>query len=175
MGSGRIAGVPDREERMGERDQAERVVGVISDTHGMLRPQALRALQEADDIVHAGDIGSLDILALLGKIGRVYAVRGNMDNGPWADHLPRCEVADIGGTRLYVLHDLGRLDLDPAAAGFRAVITGHTHRPLIEERNGVLYLNPGSAGPRRFNLPTTVARLHLRADGLEAEITELEI
>ena len=164
-----------REKGMGEQELTGLVVGVISDTHGMLRPQALRALSDVDYIVHAGDIGGLDILALLGKIGRVYAVRGNMDNGPWADHLPQSEVADIGGTRLYVLHDLGQLDLDPAAAGFKAVITGHTHRPLVEERNGVLFLNPGSAGPRRFSLPTTVAKLRLRAGELEAEIIELEI
>lgn len=159
---------------MPEMATRELVIGVISDTHGLLRPQAVQALRDADHIIHAGDIGSLDILTRLGRIGRVYAVRGNMDNGPWSDHLPHSEVADFEGTRLYILHDLGHLDLDPAAAGFHAVITGHTHRPHVEQRDGVLFVNPGSAGPRRFNLPTTVAKLHLRDGAVEAAIIELE-
>jgi len=159
---------------MRELAPAEQTIGVISDTHGLLRPQALEAFRGVDLIVHAGDIGRLDILTQLGRIARVHAVRGNMDSGPWAERLPSVDVAEAEETRMYVLHDLNRLDLNPAAAGFRAVITGHTHRPHIEEREGVLYLNPGSAGPRRFTLPTTVAKLVVRADALEAEIIELE-
>jgi len=160
---------------MPEIAPTHQIIGVISDTHGLLRPAALEALRGVDQIVHAGDIGSLDILTQLGRIARVYAVRGNMDKGLWSDHLPHSEVAGFEEANLYVVHDLNHLDLDPAAAGFRVVITGHTHRPLIEERDGVLYLNPGSAGPRRFNLPTTVAKLYVRNDAVEAEIIELNV
>lgn len=159
---------------MPERAPAEQVIGVISDTHGLLRPQALEALRGVDLIVHAGDIGNLDVLTQLGRIARVYAVRGNMDNGPWAEMLPHNEVAGPEEARMYIVHDLNHLDLDPAAAGFQAIITGHTHMPHVEERDGVLYLNPGSAGPRRFNLSTTVAKLYVRDGALEAEIIELE-
>ena len=160
---------------MPERAPAEQVIGVISDTHGLLRPQALEALRGVDLIVHAGDIGRLDILTQLGRIAQVHAVRGNMDNGPWAERLPHSEVAEAEEIRFFIVHDLNHLDLDPAAAGFRVVVTGHTHRPHVEERDGVLYLNPGSAGPRRFTLPTTVAKLHVRGGALEAEIIELEV
>lgn len=158
---------------MAGREPAEQVIGAISDTHGLLRPQAMEALRGVDLIVHAGDIGRLDILTQLGRIARVHAVRGNMDNGPWAERLPRTEVAEAEKIRFFIVHDLDQLDLDPAAAGFHVVVTGHTHRPHVEERNGVLYLNPGSAGPRRFNLPATVAKLRVRDGALEAEIIEL--
>jgi len=124
--------------------------------------------------VHAGDVGHPDVLTALGRIAPVVAVRGNNDRGPWAEALPATEVVDLGGTFLYVLHDVKELDLDPGAAGFQAVIAGHSHRPGVEERGGVLYLNPGSAGPRRFSLPITVARLRVRGQSLEAAIVSLE-
>lgn len=154
---------------------SEVVVGVISDTHGQLRPQAVEALAGAATIVHAGDVGAASILEALRALAPVVAVRGNVDKDPWARGLPETEVVEIGGACLYVLHDIGQLDLDPGAGGFRAVIYGHSHRPAIEERDGVLYVNPGSAGPRRFDLPVTVARLHVADGDVEAEIVELDV
>ena len=124
-------------------------VGVISDTHGLLRPEAVAALAGVERIVHAGDIGSPDVLAALGRIAPVAAVRGNNDREAWAARIPETEVVEVGDVSLYVLHDLHELDLDPRAAGFAAVIAGHSHQPRVEEKAGVLYLNPGSAGPRR--------------------------
>jgi hypothetical protein len=147
-------------------------VGVISDTHGLLRPEALRALAGADLILHAGDVGSPEVLAGLRALAPVVAVRGNNDRGPWAEALSETEVVTAGGRSLYVLHDLGTLDLDPRAAGFDAVIAGHSHQPRIERRDGVLYLNPGSAGPRRFRLPIALAWLDVAR--LEAEIVRLD-
>jgi putative phosphoesterase len=152
---------------------AEFWLGVISDTHGLLRPQALTALTGSHLIIHAGDVGKADILPVLQEIAPVYAVRGNVDKGEWAKTMPNTEVVEVAGIFLYVLHDVNELDLDPVAAGFAAVISGHSHRPSIERRRGVLYLNPGSAGPRRFNLPVTLARLHLEEGNLEAELVEL--
>jgi hypothetical protein len=149
------------------------IVGVISDTHGLLRPQALAALEGSELIVHAGDIGNPQILDQLRSIAETRAVRGNIDTGAWATSLPITEVVEVGDVHLYVLHDLAALDLDPKAAGFAAVISGHTHRPVAHVRNGVLYLNPGSAGPRRFNLPTTMARLEIAGDRLSHELIEL--
>jgi uncharacterized protein len=137
------------------------IIGVISDTHGMLRTAAHDALQGVDLIIHAGDVGSLEVLKVLRKIAPVYAVRGNMDGGKLGVILSPTEVVDINGTLFYVLHDLGRLDLDPAAAGFSGVIYGHSHKPSRNEKNGVLYLNPGSAGPKRFQLPVTLAIMTL--------------
>jgi len=151
-----------------------RVVGVISDTHGLVRPEALAALAGSQLIVHAGDVGSPEVLERLRAVAPVVAVRGNNDRGPWADHLPVTDVVELDGTCLYVLHDVKELDLDPRAAGFRAVIAGHSHRPQMEERDGVLFLNPGSAGPRRFTLPITLARLTLGEGGLDAAIVHLE-
>lgn len=151
------------------------LVGVISDTHGRLRPEALEALEGSELILHAGDVGEPGILDGLGRIAPVVAVRGNMDRGDWAAELPETEVVEVGEASLYLLHDLGRLDLDPGAAGFAAVVSGHTHRPEIQERDGVLYLNPGSAGPRRLRLPVSVARLRVRGAALEAEIVELDV
>ena len=151
------------------------VVGVISDTHGLIRPEALHALAGVQMIVHAGDIGTPEVLGALRAIAPVLAVRGNNDRDPWAKTIAETEVAEIDGRMLYVLHDLKELDLDPRAAGFAAVIAGHSHKPSIDTRDGVLYLNPGSAGPRRFRLPIAVARLVIDRAGVDAEIIELQV
>ena len=149
-------------------------VGLISDTHGLLRDAAVEALRGVDHIVHAGDVGDPWILQRLGALAPVTAVRGNVDNGAWAHELPPSAEVEAGGSWLHVRHILDELDLDPAAAGFAAVIFGHSHRPSVEERRGVLYLNPGSAGPRRFRLPVSVAILDVGPDGLDARIVPLE-
>ena len=148
-------------------------VGVISDTHGLLRPEATKALRGSKLIVHAGDVGNAEVLERLRAIAPTVAVRGNVDGGAWATALPVTDVVEVGRLRLYVLHELSGLDLDPKAAGFAAVISGHTHRPSAEVRNGVLYLNPGSAGPRRFSLPVAVAKLQVVGVSLSHEILEL--
>jgi len=150
-------------------------VGVISDTHGLLRPEAVAALAGVERIVHAGDIGSPEVLAALGRIAPVAAVRGNNDREAWAAGIPETEVVEVGDVSLYVLHDLHELDLDPRAAGFAAVIAGHSHQPRMEERAGVLYLNPGSAGPRRFKLPISLARLTVTGARVQARLVTLEI
>lgn len=149
-------------------------VGVISDTHGLLRPEAVEALHGCDRILHAGDIGPESILDRLGEIAPVHAVRGNVDRDAWAERLAETEVVQMAGASIYLLHDRGRLDLDPAAAGFHAVVFGHSHRPSQERRDGVLYLNPGSAGPRRFRLPVTVAILEAVDGRLDPKILVLE-
>lgn len=149
-------------------------VGVISDTHSLVRPQALAALRGVAHIVHAGDIGSPEVLTALRAIAPVTAVRGNNDHGAWARGIEATAALQIGEAWLYVLHDVHELDLDPKAAGFAAVIAGHSHRPKIEERHGVLYLNPGSAGPRRFTLPVAVARLEVRGGRVQGEIVTLD-
>ena len=151
----------------------EHLIGVISDTHGLLRPEAVRALKGVELIIHAGDIGNPKVLAGLARIAPVHAVRGNTDRGAWAADLPQTRVVEVGGGLLYVLHELFTLDLDPAAAGIAAVIFGHSHQPHMERRNGVLYLNPGSAGPRRFTLPVTLALLMVQNSGLTPEFIEL--
>lgn len=151
------------------------LVGVIADTHGLIRPQALEALRGSDLILHAGDIGAPGVLETLEAIAGVVAVRGNNDKGPWADRLPATEVVEVGEGQFYLLHDVKELDLDPAAAAFRAVVSGHSHRASSEERNGVLYLNPGSAGPRRFRLPATVARVRVSGCELSIEIVDLAV
>jgi hypothetical protein len=148
-------------------------IGVVSDTHGLVRPALLEALAGVEMIVHAGDVGSRDVLDKLRPVAPLVAVRGNMDEGPWARELCRTEVVEVDGSRFYVLHDADAIDLDPAAAGFRAVISGHSHRPSLTRRNGVVYLNPGSAGPKRFRLPVTAAILHLEGESLRAEWIEL--
>jgi len=153
----------------------EPVIGVISDTHGLLRPQAIQALEGVELIIHAGDIGDPKILRALKRIAPVQAVRGNTDRGEWARDLPATQVVEVGGSLIYVLHELFCLDLDPAAAGIKAVIFGHSHRPHLEHKNGVLFLNPGSAGPRRFTLPVTLARLVVSRDSLQAELVELKV
>src|SRR5213593_4657036 len=150
-------------------------IGVISDTHGLVRPEALAALRGVDRVVHAGDIGSADVLARLGKIAPVSAVRGNNDRGPWAEALPLTDVVEVGEVSLYVLHDLHELDLEPRAAGFAAVISGHSHQPRVDTKDGVLYLNPGSAGPRRFKLPISVARVTVLGTRVTARLVALEI
>ena len=146
------------------------LIGVISDTHGLLRPEALQALRGSERIIHAGDIGAPEILDQLSTIAPVTAVRGNVDKAAWARSLQETEVIELGGISIYVLHDLAQLDLKPEAAGFRVVIYGHSHVSKQEMRNGVIYLNPGSAGPRRFKLPVSVARMTIRGREIEAEI-----
>lgn len=150
-----------------------RTVGIISDTHGLLRPEAKAALAGCDAIVHAGDIGKPEVLRDLEAIAPLTAIRGNVDK--WAVALPDTAVLEIEGRYLYVIHDVKTLDLDPRAAGFDAVISGHSHKPGIHEREGVLYLNPGSAGPRRFTLPIAVARLEVSAARLRPRIIEFEV
>ena len=150
-------------------------LGVISDTHGLLRPEAVEALRGSDRILHAGDIGAPEILEALAKIAPVTVVRGNVDTASWARALPETEVVEAGGVLIYMLHDLGQLDLKPEAAGFRVIVFGHSHQPKIEEKNGVLYFNPGSAGPRRFSLPVSVGRLMIGAGKVRAQLVELEI
>ena len=154
-------------------DSSGGFVGVISDTHGLLRPEALAALAGSELIIHAGDVGGPEVLEELGRVAPVVAVRGNNDRGAWAESLAEYEAVEVNGAFVYVLHDLKELDIAPAAAGFRVVVSGHSHKPLAEERRGVLYLNPGSAGPRRFKLPVTVARLKLNGDDASAEIINL--
>ena len=150
-------------------------IGVISDTHGLLRPEAVEALRDVDRIVHAGDVGSPDVLRGLEKIASVTAVRGNNDHGPWAAKLPLTDVLDVGDVLLYVIHDVKELDVDPRAAGLAAVIAGHSHRPLAEERDGVLFFNPGSAGPRRFRLPISVGHLVITGSRVVGNVETLEV
>jgi putative phosphoesterase len=150
-------------------------VGVISDTHGLLRPEAIRALQGSDVIIHAGDIGRADVIERLREVAPTFVVRGNNDTGPWARVLSVSEVVEVGELSFYVLHEVSRLDLEPAAAGFAAVVSGHSHRPSIQFRDGILYLNPGSAGPRRFTLPVTVARVDVSGRRMRPEIVALEL
>src|ERR1700693_5726193 len=143
-------------------------VGVISDTHGLLRREAVEALRGSDHIIHAGDVGAPEILEQLAWIAPVTAIRGNVDKAEWCRKLPETEVLELGGISIYILHDLARLDLKPQAAGFSVVISGHSHIPKQEERDVVLYFNPGSAGPRRFKLPVSVGKLILQEDGVRA-------
>jgi uncharacterized protein len=148
-------------------------IGVISDTHGLLRQEALHALRGSELIIHAGDIGGQEILDALQALAPVIAVRGNTDHGHWADALPETAVAEAGPAMIYVLHDIHALDLDPAAVGFRMVVSGHSHKPERTERSGVVYLNPGSAGPRRFQLPVTLARVEARDAAWGIEFIDL--
>jgi uncharacterized protein len=150
------------------------VAGLIADTHGLLRPEVARALAGVEVILHAGDVGHPDVLPALEQIAPVWVVRGNIDRGPWAERLPQTQVVELGGKLIYMVHDLLFLDLNPRLAGFAAVVSGHTHRPLLETREGVLYINPGSAGPRRFRLPVSVARLVVAQGELAVEVVELE-
>jgi len=149
-------------------------IGLISDTHGLLRKEAVEALRGSEVIIHAGDVGKPEILEELGKIAPVVAVRGNVDTEPWAKALPETAVLEAGRAMIYVLHDVKALDLNPAASGFHIVVTGHSHKPGRTEREGVLYINPGSAGPRRFQLPVTVARLTLERTTFAVEFVDLE-
>ena len=148
-------------------------VGLISDTHGLLRPQAVAALQGSDLIIHAGDIGKPEILIELERLAPVTAVKGNIDKAAWSANLPSTAVVEAGPASIYVIHNIDDLELDPAAAGFRVVISGHSHKPVQTERSGVLYINPGSAGPRRFHLPVTVARINFAATHCSVDFIEL--
>ncbi len=150
-------------------------VGVISDTHGLLRPQALEALAGSDLILHAGDVGNEQILEALRRLAPVRAVRGNTDREGWAWHLPGSEALEVEGVSIYLHHGHEALELDPAAGGVQVVVSGHTHQPLVERRGGVLYLNPGSAGPKRFKLPVSLARLVVQEGWAEAEVLELGV
>ena len=151
------------------------IVGVISDTHGLLRPQAVKALRGSQLIIHAGDVGRAEILEELAAMAPVHSVRGNVDKGAWAQALPLTDVVEAGGAQIYVLHNLKDLDLSPRAAGFAAVISGHSHQPEMEARDGVLYFNPGSAGPRRFRLPVTVGKLHIAKGKVRGEVVKLNL
>ena len=150
-----------------------RRVGLVSDTHGLLRPEAIAFLRGSDYIVHAGDIGDAGVLSALEALAPLTAVRGNNDKGAWAREIPDADVLRVDEVSIYVLHDLAQLDLDPAAAGFRVVVSGHSHRPSIEERDGVLYVNPGSSGPRRFKLPVAAGELEVAGRSVRAKLVEL--
>lgn len=150
-------------------------VGLISDTHGLLRPEAIAFLRGSDFIVHAGDIGDAGVLAELKALAPVTVVRGNNDKARWAEDIGETEVLQIGDVFIYVLHNLAELDLDPVAAGFRIVVSGHSHRPSVEDRDGVLYVNPGSSGPRRFKLPVAVGELEIVGHSVKAKVIELEV
>jgi putative phosphoesterase len=150
-------------------------VGLISDTHGLLRPEALAFLRGSDFIVHAGDIGDAEVIQALRALAPVTVVRGNNDNSAWAEGIAATEVLQVGDVFIYVLHDLAELDLDPMAAGFQVVVSGHSHHPLVERRDGVLYVNPGSAGPRRFKLPIAVAELQIVGPSVDARIVQLDL
>lgn len=148
-------------------------VGLISDTHGLVRPEALAALAGSDHILHAGDIGSAAVLEALGRLAPVTAIRGNNDVEPWARAIPETTTVEIGGHRIHLVHDVHDLALDPVAAGLRVVMSGHSHRPSSATKDGVLYVNPGSAGPRRFSLPVSVGHLDLGGDRVEARLATL--
>lgn len=150
------------------------LIGLISDTHGLLRAEALEALKGVDLILHAGDIGDPQVIEDLSCIAPVIAVRGNIDNGRWADTLPDRETVKAKNVSIYILHNLKELDLNPQAAGFQVVVSGHSHKPVVKREKNVLYINPGSAGRRRFKLPITVAHLKIDGDEIEAEIIDLE-
>jgi len=151
------------------------LVGVVSDTHGLLRQEAVHALRGSDVILHAGDIGDPEIIDKLRELAPVFPVRGNVDRGSWATKFPATDIVEVGDVLFYLLHDQAELDLDPGAAGFSAVVYGHSHQPAIEARGDVLFLNPGSAGPRRFKLPVTVARVRVRGRELVPEIVALDV
>jgi putative phosphoesterase len=145
-------------------------IGLISDTHGLLRPEAIEALAGVEHILHAGDIGSADILSALARVAPVTAVRGNNDKAPWASGIAEFEAVTFGTLQVYLLHDIADLDLDPETSGFAAVITGHSHKPKIEQKGGALFVNPGSAGPRRFKLPVSVGFLNIEGASVSASI-----
>jgi putative phosphoesterase len=149
------------------------VVGVISDTHGLLIPTALKALKDVDLIIHAGDIGNADVLYELKRIAPVVAVRGNMDMSNGLKNLPETEAVEVGNVFVYVIHDIQKLDIVPSGAGFKAVIFGHFHRPSVSEEDGVLYLNPGSAAQPRRDYPASIALLHIRGESIKAEIVDI--
>ena len=151
------------------------IIGVISDTHGLVRPEAMAALKGVELIIHGGDIGKAEVLQSLSLIAPVCAIRGNNDRDGWAKKLPDVLTLQINGINFYVIHNVNELESDPSAAGIHAVISGHSHKPSVIERDGVLFINPGSAGPRRFKLPVTVSKLRLQPQKVAAEIIELRI
>ena len=158
---------------MGKKQRTQKkLIGVISDTHGLVRPEAVEALSGVDMILHAGDIGNAAVLDKLGEIAPVVAVRGNNDRGEWAESLPDRKVVEIGAVSIYMLHDVKEIDISPAGA-FQVVVSGHSHKPAVEERRGVLYVNPGSAGPRRFSLPISLAHLRVEGSTVNAKLIEL--
>ena len=148
-------------------------IGLISDTHGLVRPEALQALAGVDRIIHAGDVGGANVIEALSGIAPVDVVRGNNDKDPWGAKLPAWLALEFEGVGIHVLHDVNEMDIDAAAAGFQVVIAGHSHKPVVAERDGVLFVNPGSAGPRRFSLPVTVGHLVIEAGAARAEIQSL--
>ena len=148
-------------------------IGAISDTHGLLRPEAVDFLRGCEHIVHGGDIGNANVLAQLAALAPLTAVRGNNDTGKWAEGIPETALVEVAGVRIYVIHDLALIDVDPAAMGVQVVVSGHSHRPKVERRGGVLYLNPGSAGPRRFRLPVAVGEVVVRGGEVEGRVVEL--
>lgn len=160
---------------MKKRHVVNRRIGIISDTHGLLRPQALDALKDSDLILHAGDIGQLAVLTALQTIAPVVAIRGNVDRGSWATDLPDSRLFDIGDVSVYMLHDVKELGAEAAIAGVQVIVSGHSHQPRVEERDGILFINPGSAGPRRFKLPVTIAQLNINGGRAKAEIIELAV
>jgi uncharacterized protein len=153
--------------------QNSKLIGIISDTHGLVRPQAIEALAGVDMILHAGDVGKQEVLDTLKDIAPVVAVRGNNDKGDWAQTLADWEVVEVGKVSIYMLHDVKEIDISPSGAGFHVVVSGHSHKPSIEEHRGVLYVNPGSAGPRRFKLPVSLAHLQISGEMVHANIIEL--
>ncbi len=165
---------PKKSTKNKEPRTKNRIIGLISDTHSRIRPSALEALRGSDLILHAGDIGSSDVITALKKIGPVHAIRGNIDHEPLTKKFPATEAVEVAGLSIYMLHNLQALDLDPRAAGFAAVIYGHSHKPEYYFKNGVLYFNPGSAGPRRFSLPISVGKIQMRNGELLPEIILLE-
>lgn len=151
------------------------VIGVVSDTHGLLRPEVPKHLNGVDRIVHAGDIGAPNVLEKLRMLAPVDAIRGNNDKGAWAEAIPETLLLEVRGHRIHVLHDLKQIDLSPSAAGISVVISGHSHKPAVDEREGVLFINPGSLGPRRFRLPIALAKLYITDESVRAEIIELKL
>ena len=149
------------------------LIGVISDTHGLLRPEALTALAGVEHILHAGDVGNIGILATLGMIAPVTAIRGNIDSAGACAELPATEMVEVGGRTFYLVHAIGDLDISPKAAGVDVVVYGHSHKASVETRGEVLYLNPGSAGPRRFQLPVTLALVTVAEGGVKARVEQL--
>jgi putative phosphoesterase len=157
------------------QNTGERLFGLISDTHGLVRPQAIEALRGVDMILHAGDIGNPQVLEALNNIAPVIAVRGNNDKGKWAESLRLREAVKFGAASVYMLHDLKEIDINPSSAGFRVVVSGHSHKPSVAKREGILYVNPGSAGPRRFSLPITVAHLRVAGEEVTAQLINLSV
>ena len=150
-------------------------IGILSDTHGLLRPEVVSAISDCDIIIHAGDVGNPGVLEKLWQLAPVHAVKGNMDKGNWANTLPLTEVVEIHGHFIYILHEIEHLDLDPAAAKFKMVIYGHSHKAELKKKGMVFYLNPGSAGPRRFTLPVTIAKVTVNSGGLIPEIIRINV